>query len=57
MGKEISQEIAYELLEACKKAQFVYDYTINLTPTGVKREKLTEQNILRMQTISKAEGE
>lgn len=43
-----------DLLAACEKAQFVYDYAICRTPTGPERNKLTEQNILRMAAIAKA---
>ncbi len=43
-----------DLLAACEKAQFVYDYAICRTPTGPERNELTERNILRMQAIAKA---
>lgn len=45
---------APDLLEACKQACVAYDYIICSTPTGDERNKLTEQNILRMAAIAKA---
>ena len=42
------------LLDACKKASYVYDVAISETPTGLRRERLTELNILRMQAIQEA---
>ncbi len=43
-----------ELVEACKQARFVYDYTICREPTGKDRNKVTERNILRMHVLAKA---
>ena len=59
VSKDISKSILEcwnshdDLLAACEKAQFVYDYVICRTPTGPERNKLTERNILRLQAIAK----
>ena len=44
-----------DLLEACKVASSVYGRMICRTPTGDERNRLTEQNILRLAAIAKAE--
>ena len=43
-----------DLLAACERASVVYDYAICRTPTGDERNKLCEQNILRMAAIQNA---
>ena len=45
-----------ELLDACEKAQFVYDFTISRMPTGSECKRLTKLNIRRLQAIAKAEA-
>lgn len=45
---------APELLAACEKAHYVYDFAICRLPTSDLRTKLTDENILRMQAIKAA---
>lgn len=46
----------YKLLESAKEAKEVYNLAISLTPTGPKRNALTDKNILRMLAINNAEA-
>ncbi len=60
---EVAESIVREhnahdaLVAACENARFAYDYIICRTPTGPTRNRLTEQNILRMQALTAAKGE
>ncbi len=56
-GNELTelQEAAPDLLDACRVAGFAYNCAICHTPTGDRRNRLTEQNILRMAAIALAE--
>ncbi len=42
------------LLETCRRAELVYNLAIMATPTGPRRNKLTEMNLLRLQALQVA---
>ncbi len=50
------EKVAPALLTHLKKAELVYNAAILATPTGDFRNKLTEMNIERLQTITEAEA-
>ena len=45
-----------EMYEALKRDELLANVAILATPSGPKRNKLTEINLLRLQAIAKAEG-